>query len=307
MDIGTTQKNVIIIGGGPAGLAASIWCSDLGISHLLLEQELRTGGQLHKIFQPIPNYPGILTIDGASFAETLAEQAKSLGGTLRTHAPAATIDGTAMEVRLATGEKYAPKAIILATGVRRRRLGLPGEADLSGVLESGSKQAAETKGARVAIVGGGDAAFENALILAKYASEVTLIHHSSRFRSRAEFTEPVSRDPKIRMLKDSVVKEIVSENGQVRGLLLERNGAAERIDVDFLLVRIGVVPNSELVKDLAELDAKNYVVIDAHCETTLRNVFAIGDVATPISPTISTAVGQAATAVKVIKERFSRS
>jgi len=301
------EKDVLIIGCGPAGMAASIWCSDLGLSHFALEKEDSTGGQLHKIYNPITNYPGIRSIAARDLAGSFAEQVTAMGGEMRASSSVISVDGSSLTAELASGEKLWAKAIVLATGVRRRRLDLPGEAELRGVLESGAKQAAETAGARVAIVGGGDAAFENALILSKYASEVTLIHHSDRFRARAEFLDPVRRDPKIKIIESTVVRELVGEKGDLKEIGLDGKNGTQRIPTDFLLVRIGVAPNSELVKGFVNLDAKRYVITDATCETGVEMVFAIGDVASPLSPTIATAVGQAATAIKVIKMRLAKS
>ncbi len=301
------KKDVLIIGGGPAGMAASIWCADLKLAHLMLEKEASTGGQLHKIYNPITNYPGIRTTNARELAENIAKQTAALGGEMRTNSSAVSIDARSMSVELASGESLQAKAIVLATGVRRRRLDLPGEAELAGVLESGAKQATETAGARVAIVGGGDAAFENALILAKYASEVTVIHHSDKFRAREQFLEPARQDPKIKILGSCVVRELVGQNGVLKELVLEGKDGTQHIAVDRLLVRIGVVPNSELVKGFVGLDAKGYVVTDANCETNAAMIFAVGDVASPLSPTIATAVGQAATAIKVIKARLANS
>jgi len=301
------KKDVLIIGGGPAGMAASIWCADLKLAHLMLEKEASTGGQLHKIYNPIANYPGIWTTNARELAENIAKQTAALGGEMRTNSSAVSIDARSMSVELASGESLQAKAIVLATGVRRRRLDLPGEAELAGVLESGAKQAAETAGERVAIVGGGDAAFENALILAKYASEVTVIHHSDKFRAREQFLEPARQDPKIKILGSCVVRELVGQNGVLKELVLEGKDGTQRIAVDRLLVRIGVVPNSELVKGFVGLDARGYVVTKATCETNSALIFAVGDVASPLSPTIATAVGQAATAIKVIKARLANS
>lgn len=303
----TAEKDVLIIGGGPAGLAASIWCSDLGLSHFVIEKEDSTGGQLHKIFNPITNYPGIEKITARDLEENFADQAKALGGEIRARSGVVSLDADRMVVELGSGESMQAKAIVLATGVRRRRLDLPGEADLAGVLESGAKQAAETSNARVAIVGGGDAAFENALILAKNASAVTVIHHSDKFRARAEFLDPARTNPKIEIVGNAVVKALIGENGRLKEIVLEGKNGERRIETDYLLARIGVVPNSELVKGSVKLDAKGYVATDANCETNLSMIFAVGDVAAPLSPTIATAVGQAATAIKVIKSRLASS
>lgn len=302
----SVEKDVVIIGGGPAGMAAAIWCADLGLSNIVLERDDSTGGQLKKIFQPIRNYPGIREIDSRKLADEFANQAKALGGELRIDSSAASIDPEALRVELASGEGIKAKAVVLATGVRRRRLDLPGETELSGVLESGAKQAAETTNARVVVVGGGYAAFENALILAKFASEVTLVHHSSHFRARAEFLEPVRQNPKIKIIENAVVTDLFGSDGKLQAVGLKDPSGVQRIETDFLLVRTGVMPNSELVEGLVTWDARGYVIIDANCETSAPMIFAIGDVAAPSAPTIATAVGHAATAVKVIKARLER-
>lgn len=302
----SVEKDVVIIGGGPAGMAASIWCADLGLSNIVLEREDSMGGQLKKIFQPVRNYPGIREIDSRKLADEFAEQAKALGGELRIDSSAASIDPEALRVELASGGEIKAKAVVLATGVRRRRLDLPGETELSGVLESGAKQAAETTNARVVVVGGGDAAFENALILAKFASEVTLVHHSSHFRARAEFLEPVRQNPKIKIIENAVVTDLFGSEGKLQAVGLEDPTGVQRIETDFLLVRTGVMPNSELVEGSVTRDAKGYVIIDANCETSASMIFAIGDVAAPSASTIATAVGHAAISIKVIRSRISR-
>ena len=302
----SVEKDVVIIGGGPAGMAASIWCSDLGLSNIVLERDDSTGGQLKKIFQPVRNYPGIREIDSRKLADEFAEQAKALGGDLRIDSSAASIDPEALRVELASGEWIKAKAVVLATGVRRRRLDLHGETELSGLLESGAKQAAETTNARVVVVGGGDAAFENALILAKFASEVTLVHHSSHFRARAEFLEPVRQNPKVKIIENAVVTDLFGSDGKLQAVGLEDPSGVQRIETDFLLVRTGVMPNSELVEGIVARDAKGYVIIDANCETSAPMIFAIGDVAAPSAPTIATAVGHAAISTKVIRSRISR-
>lgn len=300
------EKDVVIIGCGPAGMAASIWCADLGLSHIAAEKGSAFGGQLSKIFQPITNYPGIASIDSRGLADALIGQAEAVGGDLRAKSDVISIDPNRLTVELASGVQLTTKAIVLATGVRRCRLDLAGETELEGILESGAKQAAETANARVAVVGGGDAAFENALILSKFASEVTVIHHSSRFRAREQFLEPARRDPKIRIIESAVVRELVGHNGKLKALTVDGRDGIMQIDADFLLVRTGVVPNSELIASFAKLDPKGYAVIDANCETTAAMIFAVGDVASPLAPTIPTAVGQAATAIKVIRQRLGR-
>jgi len=157
--------DVLIIGGGPAGLSALLWCQDLNMSALLVESGDELGGQLLKIYNPITNYPGRFARDGREMAEHFLASLGDLTGRVRLNSKVVSFDAGNILATLESGEVLKARAAIIATGVRRRKLGIPGEDDFvgRGILESGAKDRESVKGKRVAIIGGGDAALENAL------------------------------------------------------------------------------------------------------------------------------------------------
>ena len=201
------------------------------------------------------------------------------------------------------GTKFSARTVVIATGVSRRKLNVAGEDKFKdrGIIESGKKNAAQTVGKKVLIVGGGDAAFENALILAETAEKVTLIHRHKDFRARREFTEKVEKNPKIEVLTETGITKITGgdklENVEITNLI---GGETRILPVDALLIRIGVEPNTKIFGGKLKLDKNGYIQVNQNCETSLKNVLAVGDVANPLAPTVSSSAGMGATAAKVI-------
>ena len=152
------------------------------------------------------------------------------------------------------------------------------------------------------VIGGGDAAFENALILAETASKITLVHRNEDFRARSEFVKRVQRNSKIEILTNSVVKKIIG-NERVEVIEIQNSLTDEMkiLPVEAVLIRIGVEPNTKIFRGQIELDESGYIKINQNCQTNLQNIFAVGDVANPLAPTISSAVGMGATTAKVIE------
>ena len=199
-------------------------------------------------------------------------------------------------------ERIDYENLIIATGVRRRRLGVPGETDFQGrgILESGTRDKDTVKGKDVVIVGGGDAAAENAVILSQVAKTVTLVHRRNELSARPEFRHEIDRRDNIQILFDTQVRRFVGDS-DVTGVEVIESGRGEGLlPADAVLVRIGVQPNSELFRGTLEMDSHGYVLIDPSCATSASGVFAIGDVASPLAPTLSTAVGMGATAAKAV-------
>jgi len=295
---------VIIIGGGAAGLSAALWCDELGLSAVLLETENELGGQLLWIYNAIKNHLGIEAQDGRELQRIFQRQLEHRRFIIKTNSRVVKIDAENKQINLASGEILSGRVLILATGIRRRKLNLEGEEKLKGhgILESGQRDAPKVIGKTVCIVGGGDAALENALILSESAEKVILIHRRKEFRARSEFVEKVKQNQKIEILSDSVVTRLV---GCEMLEAIEVNNE-KYIPTDALLLRLGVVPNTELFEAQLKLDEAGYCQIDAAHETSQKNVFAIGDVANPLAPTISGAVGMGATAAKIIYERSRR-
>lgn len=302
------MHDVIIIGAGPAGLSAALWCDELGLDTLVLEQNSEVGGQLLSVYNPIENYLGVRAASGHEMRDRFADQIKDSEHDLWTDVEIESVNLSAKRIALRSGEELQSISIIIAAGVRRRRLGIPGETELKGrgVMESGKRDRALFAGKDVCVVGGGDAAAENALLLAEVCPTVTLVHRGKKLRARQEFVERLRDEHCITVFTDSVVRRIIGES-EVDGVEIMRGGAIKsfQMAVKGVLVRIGVEPNTELFREQLHVDEQGYIVVTGEQETSVGNVFAIGDVSNPLAPTISGAAGSGATAAKVIAERLN--
>src|SRR5215472_6203324 len=302
------MHDVIIIGAGPAGLAAAFWCDELGLDTLLLEQQESVGGQLHRIYNPISNYPGLKTANGAEMLEHFAAGVDAADFDLWTNVEIESVNLRSRQIALRSGESLQAIALIIATGVRRRRLGIDGEETFidRGIIESGTRDRELFKGQDVCVVGGGDAAAENALLLAEVCPTVTLVHRGKSLRARREFVERLKGNHCITVFTESRLQRIIGTD-RVEAVEILRQGAIKpfQMAVGGVLIRIGVEPNSDLFADQLPLDQQRYIVVDARQETAVQNVFAIGDIANPPAPTISGGAGAGATAAKIIAARLS--
>lgn len=304
----TRTFDVMILGGGPAGLSAALWCSELGLSSIVLERDAIPGGQLHWIRIPIKNYPGVEVASGAEFLERLMAQLRSRKFELETAVGIEHIDLNKKKVTLASQDVLLGSALVIATGVRRRKLGVEGEDEYTerGILATGQTDREKLKGKTLVIVGGGDAAFENASALSQHAAKTYMLHRREAFSARPEFIERVQSNAGVEMILNADVTRIFGKD-RIEGLEYINNKTRKSgvLNVDAILVRIGVEPNTELFRQHLDMDEKGYVRTDHTGKTSVDGVFAIGDVANPISPTISTAVGTAATAAKSISSHLN--
>jgi len=302
------MHDVLIIGAGPAGLSAARWCDELGLDTLVLEQNEEVGGQLLSVHNPIENYLGVRAANGRELRDRFVEQTENSDFDLWTKVEIESIDLKAKRVVLKSGEELQSIAIIIATGLRRRRLGIPGETEFRGrgLIESGTRDRDQLAGKDVCVIGGGDAAAENALLLAEVCPTVTLIHRSKKMRARREFTEQLHTNHCITVFPQSIVRRIIG-NDRVEAVEIERAQAIKpfQMAVQGVLIRIGWQPNTDVVRGQLELDERGYVIVGSQQETSVANVFAIGDVANPLAPTIAGAVGAGATAAKVIASRLA--
>ena len=300
--------DVIIIGAGPAGLSAALWCDELGLDTLVLEQKDSTGGQLHSIYGPIANYPGLRTNNGLEFFERFAERVSEADFDLWTGVDIESVDLKTKRIVLRSGEELTSIAIIIATGVRRRQLGIPGEAEFAGrgIIESASRNRDQFPGQDVCVIGGGDAATENALLLADVCATVTLVHRRKKLKARPDFVARLQNQHCITVFSESMVSRILGADS-VEAVEILRKEALKpfQLAVRGVVVRIGVEPNTELVHGQIQLDDKGYAIVTSQHETNVANVFAIGDVSNPLAPTISGATGAGATAAKLISSRLT--
>ena len=299
----TIAKDVLIVGGGPAGLSASLWCADLGLSSVVFDRSSHLGGQLLRIHNPITNYIGLESVDGRELRDRFMLSFAGIDHEHHSGSEVVNVDTETLSVSLADDRLYKGRAIVIATGVRRRTLGVPGELEFAGkgILDSGAKERRSAAGKRVAVIGGGDAAAENALMLAEFAEKVVLIHRGPRLSARDEFLKPSFSHPKIEIRLNTTVTGFNGDQTLEKiGIEGRTNGSAEDLALDLAVIRIGVQPNTEFLGGQIELDHAGYAIVTRTCETSNAGVYAVGDVSNASSPTISTAVGTGATASKAI-------
>ncbi|MGI8495703.1 MAG: NAD(P)/FAD-dependent oxidoreductase [Pyrinomonadaceae bacterium] len=300
--------DVIIIGGGTAGISAALWCDELGLNALLLEAKPELGGQLLRVYNPIKNHLGASAENGLEMRDIFLKQIENRKFTVEFESEVSDVDLENKKVSLENGKRFSAKFLIIAAGVRRRKLNIEGEEEFKnrGIIESGKRHQNSVKGKRVCIIGGGDAALENALILAETAAQIYLVHRRAEFSARREFVEKVRSNKKIKIFTETAAAKILGkefvESVELHDL---KNGQLSNLSVESVLTRIGVEPNTEIFQGKINLNKKGYIEIDANCETSLETIYAVGDVANPFSPTISSAVGMGATAAKTIFEKLN--
>lgn len=301
------EFDVVIIGGGPAGLSTALWCDDLGLSALILEKENEFGGQLLWTYNAIENHLGITAKNGREMAEIFLRQTANRKFSKRLRVEIEKVNLKEKTISLTNGEEFSGKAVVIATGVRRRKLNIPGEDFFrgKGIIESGKKDADKIENKNVVIVGGGDAALENALILSEKAKKIYLIHRRTEFRGRKEFIEEVQKNGKVEILLETELVEIRGDE-TIRAVKTknQKSGETSDLQAESVLLRIGIEPNTDLFRGQINLDKNGFIETNSSCQTDIENVFAVGDAANPTALTISSAIGTGATAVKHILSRL---
>ncbi|MCI8705791.1 MAG: thioredoxin-disulfide reductase [Lachnospiraceae bacterium] len=292
------QYDIIILGSGPAGLSAAIYAQRARLSTLLIEEKPLSGGQILDTYE-VDNYPGLPGITGFEMGQKFRAHADRLGAeVVNAQVLSVRLDG---EKKIVTTQKgvYEAKTLIIATGAKHRRLGIPGEDKLvgMGVSYCATCDGAFFKGKTVAVVGGGDVALEDALFLARGSEKVYLVHRRDQFRGAKILQEKVKEASNIEPVLDSVVTEIKGE-GQVSSILLSsKNGESRELEVQGVFIAVGIEPNSSAVKDLVAQDAGGYIVAGEDTKTSVEGVFAAGDVRTKQLRQVLTAAADGANAV----------
>jgi thioredoxin reductase (NADPH) len=303
------MHDVVIIGAGPAGISAALWCDELGLDTLVLEQQEEIGGQLLSVYNPIENYPGLRAHNGRELLARFSEPIGQADFDLWTNVEIESVNLKAKRISLQSSEELQSISIIIATGVRRRQLGIPGEEEFvgHGIIESATRDRELFAGKDVCVIGGGDAAAENALLLAEVCPTVTIVHRGKSLKARREFVERLDANHCITVFTESVVTCMLG-NEELEAVEILRKDALKpfQMAVRGVLVRAGFKPNSELFRGELQLDEKGYIVVTGQQDTSVANVFAVGDVSNPLAPTISGATGAGATAAKVIAARLIR-
>jgi len=302
------MHDVIIIGAGPPRLSTAFWCDGLRLDTLVLEQAEQVGGQLHRVYNPIENYLGLKARNGEELLVHFTKDLDAAEFDLWTQVEIESVDLKARRISLRSGEELQTIAIVIATGVRPRELGVPGEKEFigKGMIESGARDRQLFAGKDVCIVGGGDAAVENALLLAEVCPTVTLVHRGKKLRARREFAERLQPNNRITVFTESVLTRILGKD-EVEGVEIQRKEGLKpfQLAVRGVLIRIGIEPNTELFREQIATDEKGYITVNSQQETSVPMAFAVGDASNPIAPTISSATGAGATAAKVIASRLN--
>jgi len=297
--------DVVIIGGGPAGLSAGLYAARAGLSTLLMEKGI-FGGQIANA-ERVENYPGFPEgISGFELGQLLHQQATKYGlETVAAEVTAIELVEKGKVVKTTEGE-YQAKAVIVAAGAEPNQLGVPGEERLLG---RGISYCATCDGPLfrdqvVAVIGGGDSAVEEGLSLTRFASRVILIHRRDQLRATKLLQQRAFANQKMEFLWDTVVEEILGD-GKVKGLSLcnVKTGERSTIEVSGVFIYVGLHPNTEFLRGLLPLDAQGHVVTTGEMKTEKAGIFAAGDIRQNSPRQVITAAADGATAA-LSAERF---
>lgn len=289
---------VIIIGGGPAGLTAGLYTARARLKTLLIEIGL-FGGQMTTT-EMIENYPGFPQgITGTELSALMEEQAKRFGmETVSDEVLEVKIEGDWKQIKTYSGT-YRCEALIVTTGTEYRKLGIPGEMELrgKGVSYCATCDGAFFKDNRIAVVGGGDSALTEALFLTKFVKELTIIHRRDALRATKIYQERAFANPKIKFLWDSVVQEIKGSD-TVRSVVVKnvKTGEFKEFDTEGVFLFVGLTPRTECMKGIVKMDEGGYLLTNENCETSVKGIFAAGDCRKKLLRQVATAVGDGATA-----------
>jgi thioredoxin reductase (NADPH) len=278
-------------------MAAGIWCHRLGLDARIYEGRGELGGQLCRVFSPVPDYPGIPGTDGPDLARRIADHVSGLGVPVELGCSVERLEVDPLRLRLDDGREVEADAVILAGGVARRRLEVPGEEIHRGLglSYSVSKELGSVSAREVAVIGGGDAAFEGALLLTHECERIHLIHRDST-RARPDFRAAVAAEPRIVVHAGERVVGLEGE-ASLTGVRLAGGG---RIPAERVFVRIGVEPRIVDASFPLARDERGYLRVDRF-NRCAPGVYAVGDVCSPDAMSVSVAVGHAMIACKHVQ------
>jgi thioredoxin reductase (NADPH) len=298
MNIMENEKilKTIILGSGPAGLAAALYAARAELEPVVLSGMVM-GGQA-ALTNVIENYPGFPDgVGGAQLGELFQKQAEKFGAKIE-YETATQVDLSSHPFRVVTyNGELKTRSLIIATGANPNQLGVPGESLLigKGVSYCATCDGWFFKNKRVVVVGGGDSALEEALFLTRFASTVTIIHRRNTFRAGAILQKRLQGNEKIKIILETVITKILGDNA-VRAIELKNvtSGETSEIETDGVFIFIGHTPNTDLFKGQVEMDERGYIKVDASFQTSLKGVYAAGEVADPNFRQVVTSAGMGA-------------
>lgn len=288
--------DVIVVGGGPAGMTAALYAARAAKRVLLLESA-GFGGQINYSHR-VENYPGVRSASGSELAATMADQLTALGVEFEFDMAQGVHKCPGGFVVEGPNDSWSCKSLVLAPGMKHRRLGLAGEEELSGISYCAVCDGAFYKDREVAVVGGGDTALQDALLLSELCGGVALIHRRAEFRAEAHLVRRVKQKPNVRLVLDTVVTGFQAENNHLTGLALQNMLTGERfcLPVAGAFLAVGQQPGSAPFAGFVELDEQGFILAGEDCRTSLPGVFAAGDCRCKTVRQLATAVGDGAVA-----------
>lgn len=289
--------DVIIAGAGPAGMTSAVYTSRARMKTLMVEKDL-PGGQMTKT-EEIENYPGFEMILGPDLSNKMFEHSKKFGADYVRGDIKEIIDGYPLKTVVIDDKEYKSKSIIIATGAKHRKIGIPGESELSGF---GVSYCAVCDGAffadqELVVVGGGDSAVEEAIFLTRFASKVTIIHRRDELRAQKIIQKRAFDNEKINFIWNHTVEEVLGD-GLVTGVLIKDKitGETREFPCSGIFIYIGMDPLSDCVKDLGITNENGYIVVDEDMKTSVKGIFSAGDVNEKMLRQIITATGDGSVA-----------
>jgi thioredoxin reductase (NADPH) len=300
--------DALILGGGVAGLTAALTLRGFGLTVLVIEEAKNPGGQLHEIYAPVTDHPFAFGSDGSRFVSLLLESARRAELSILVGAPVTQVSARARSV-LREGERLRGRTLLIATGLRRRLLGIAGERELlgRGVSHSANRDRTGYAGRPVLVIGGGTGAVEDALLCAEVGCPVTLLNRSAQFRARTDFLARARKNPSIRIVPNAEARRILGEACvEAVEYRTKGSGITRTVKADAVFVRIGWEPRTELLRGQVGLDRAGYIRAHPGGATTVTGVYAAGDVCSPRCPTIANAAGQGAAAAWEIARFLGR-
>jgi len=281
MDNQTTVYDLLIVGSGPAGLTASIYASRYRLKHLVLGSQL--GGAASWAAE-IENYPGFKKISGLELTQKMADHVQSLGAEIKNQEVISLAKNKDLfEIKTADNQIFMAKTVIFASGTQRRKLNIPGEKEYlgKGVSYCTTCDGAFFKEGKVAIIGGSNAAAMGASHLAEFANQVYLIYRKEALRADPIWTQRVQNDPKIKIIYQTNLVEILGDGNKVTGVKLDKvYENQDQLILDGVFIEIGGVPGTDLVGSIGvKLDEKGFIHVEADMRTNIDGIWAAGDVA----------------------------
>ena len=290
--------DVIVVGAGPAGLAAGIYGKRAGLNILILDTSSVSGGQILNTYE-VDNYPGLPGISGQDLADDMRSHCEKLGVPFARGRVSSIINKGEVKELITRKETFVTKTVIIATGATNRKLGCPGEEELSGLGVSycATCDGAFFKDKEVAVVGGGDVALEDAVYLSRFCSKVNLIHRRDEFRGAAILQEQVHKAENINLILDSTVKSINGTNS-VESITIENKKTKEEggLALAGVFIAVGTVPNTN-IEGLPQMDDGGYIIADETGKTSIDGIFAAGDVRTKQLRQVITATSDGANCI----------